>query len=66
MAKNQNPRSEEGARGNLIAAAVKSLSEVPQARVPRDEWKRMKARDDWERKSRTSTLQVSGRLSPDT
>ena len=62
MAKEEKAHSAQTAGGNLIATAAQTLPKLSQSQVPRQEWDRMRARQDWETKSRTSTLQVSGRL----
>jgi len=62
MAK-ENPRPVgQGAQGNVIARAVRALSGIQPAEMPKKEFIRMKERAEWEAQSRTSKIQVSGRL----
>lgn len=59
----ENPKPvDQGAQGNIIARAVRALSGIQPAEMPKEEYSRMKERAEWEAQSRTSGIQVSGRL----
>jgi hypothetical protein len=61
--KKEEGRMPEKEQKTLISSAIRALSAMPKsAQVPAQEWQRMKARAEWEDASRSSDLQVSGKL----
>jgi hypothetical protein len=62
MATHEDRHSDRRADADLNERAAQALQSAPSHSVPEKDWQRMKARAEWERQSRTSDLQVSGRL----
>ena len=62
MADQEEKPKTQAVSGSLITEAATSLKSLPSSTVPSSEYDRMKARANWEDRSRSSPLQVSGRL----
>jgi hypothetical protein len=62
MADQEEKPKTQAVPGSLITEAATSLKSLPSSSVPPSEYARMKARAEWEDRSRSSPLQVSGKL----